>query len=570
MWDAPLPDTATNKKLIILDPSLKDLGGHFYEYDAALGAAASRRAIHTLIYANKSCPAGLPVPGGEIHPWFSTAWSASGGRSKSTVRFILSKLPITLRIPLARFGRLVWALTKKTAPRPPNANAAISTVAEKFGKEVIAALRHAGCNRDDIVFLPTIRTSELFALWKAVQSTAELKSLQFHIVLRRDVAEMDLPEDGAPGISFLFRELHAAPARKAFIFYCDTQQLCNDYALLSSHRQEFRLLPIPYPMRGCRADQSRNMVAPARRSKLVYLGGARVEKGFHLLSLAENSLRKTYAGEILWRLQAPISGGLEEPEVISARRDLSSVRDGSVELVERNLSSAEFQSLLLSADIVLLPYLPEFYRARSSGILVQVLAAGKPVVVPADTWLSRQTNGIGAVEFDRTFRFSACHSCRPCTASQTVPRGRKNGRRHMRPRTVPMHCCGHWSKLHAPARIHNRRRNGRRKRHRRKCGRADLPPRSKQFISHQWPSRPRIGLALVGIKRRRILKMGLELNQSVDDAPTERWQGRLLTALLKIIVASRAVIGLAWLTSLVLGAWPVTLGGPSVTRSKRY
>ena len=398
MWDAPLPDTATNKKLIILDPSLKDLGGHFYEYDAALGAAASRRAIHTLIYANKSCPAGLPVPGGEIHPWFSTAWSASGGRSKSTARFILSKLPITLRIPLARLGRLVWALTKKSAPRPPNANAAISTVAEKFGKEVIAALRHAGCNRDDIVFLPTIRTSELFALWKAVQSTAELKSLQFHIVLRRDAAEMDLPEDGAPGISFLFKELNAAPARKAFIFYCDTQQLCNDYALLSSHRQEFRLLPIPYPSVDAEPI-SLETWSHGPAVKLVYLGGARVEKGFHLLSLAENSLRKTCAGEILWRLQASISGGLEEPEVISARRNLSSVRDGSVELVERNLTTSEFQSLLLSADIVLLPYLPEFYRARSSGILVQALAAGKPVIVPANTWLSKQTNGIGVVEF---------------------------------------------------------------------------------------------------------------------------------------------------------------------------
>jgi len=398
MWDAPLPDTATNKKLIILDPSLKDLGGHFYEYDAALGAAASRRAIHTLIYANKSCPAGLPVPGGEIHPWFSTAWSASGGRSKSTARFILSKLPITLRIPLARLGRLVWALTKKSAPRPPNANAAISTVAEKFGKEVIAALRHAGCNRDDIVFLPTIRTSELFALWKAVQSTAELKSLQFHIVLRRNVAEMDLPEDGAPGISFLFREMHTTPARKAFIFYCDTQQLCNDYAALSSHRMKFGILPIPFP----HADPdpvSLEKWTAGPAVKLVYLGGARMEKGFHLLSLAEKSLRKTYTGKILWRLQAPVSGALEEPEVISARRDLSSVHDGSVDLVERNLSSAEFQSLLLSADVVLLPYLPEFYRARSSGVLVQVLAAGKPVVVPAGTWLSQQTNGIGAVAF---------------------------------------------------------------------------------------------------------------------------------------------------------------------------
>ena len=56
--------------------------------------------------------------------------------------------------------------------------------------------------------------------------------------------------------------------------------------------------------------------------------------------------------------------------------------------------------------------------------------------------------------------------------------------------------------------------------------------------------------------------MGLELNQSVDGAPTEQEQGRLLTALLKIIVDSRAVIGLSLLLCLALAL--SMLRGPSV------
>jgi hypothetical protein len=390
---------APQKKLIILDPSLKNMGGHFYEYDAAIAGAALRRAMPTWIYVHKSCDGGLTIPGGEIHPWFSAEWSAAGGRARTTARFFLSKLPLALRIPLAKIGRHVWSLTKRQPRKTVTADTAtLSAAARLFENEVAAALRHANCSCDDIIFLPTIRTSELFALWKAVQRTPDFQLLQFHVVLRRDAAEMDLPEDGAPGISFLFREMQAGPAGKAFRFYCDTAQLCVDYTSLIAGALEFGLLPIPFPNPGPDpASLEKWSTGPA--IKLVYLGGARVEKGFHLIPSAVRFLQKSYQGKILWRLQAPMSAGLEEPEVMEARREMASVRDGSMELVERNLTSAEFQSLLLSADIVLLPYLREFYRARSSGILVQVLAAGKPVVIPSDTWLSSQTVGLGAVEF---------------------------------------------------------------------------------------------------------------------------------------------------------------------------
>ena len=395
----------TNRKLIILDPSLKDTGGHFYEYDLAVAAAALRREMSTEIYAHKSCSAGLAIPGGEIQPWFTTEWSAAGGRIRTVVRFVLSNLPTSLRVPLAKIGRRVWGLVKNWGRPPRGADKTkISAAAKTFEIEAIAAIRHAMAGADDIIFLPTIRTSELFALWEAARNTAALQSLQFHVVLRRDAAEMDLPEGGAPGISLLFRNMQTMPTGAAFTFYCDTDQLCRDYELLP-HSFEFRLLPIPFP--NSKPDAvSLERWSAGSKTKLVYLGGPRVEKGFHLIAPAAHLLQKRFPGTLLWRLQAPASDGLEEPEVIEARRRFSSMRDGSIDLVDRNLNSAEFQSLLLSADIVILPYLPEFYRARSSGILVQVLAAGKPVIVPSGTWLSSQTNGVGAVEFTEPADFA--------------------------------------------------------------------------------------------------------------------------------------------------------------------
>ena len=45
---------------------------------------------------------------------------------------------------------------------------------------------------------------------------------------------------------------------------------------------------------------------------------------------------------------------------------------------------------MLSSDITILPYDRTSYGTRSSGVLVESLAAGIPVIVPAGTWLSRQ------------------------------------------------------------------------------------------------------------------------------------------------------------------------------------
>ena len=165
MRNTHLLEQTAEKRLIILDPSLKNTGGHYHEYDVAIAAAALRRAMHTWVYAHKSCDVELALPGGKIHPWFSAEWSASGGRAKTSARFLLSKLPVSLRVPLTRISRRVWSLAKKQAQRPINPETAtISAAAENFGKEVTTALRHANCGEDDIIFLPTIRTSELFAL----------------------------------------------------------------------------------------------------------------------------------------------------------------------------------------------------------------------------------------------------------------------------------------------------------------------------------------------------------------------------------------------------------------------
>ena len=55
----------------------------------------------------------------------------------------------------------------------------------------------------------------------------------------------------------------------------------------------------------------------------------------------------------------------------------------------------EYHALLNSADVVLCPYSRARYQT-TSGPFTEALAAGKPVLVTADTWMSDQLRQYGA------------------------------------------------------------------------------------------------------------------------------------------------------------------------------
>lgn len=68
---------------------------------------------------------------------------------------------------------------------------------------------------------------------------------------------------------------------------------------------------------------------------------------------------------------------------------------GNVDFIEGKLSEEDFQDLLLQADVVLLPYVPELFYYRTSSILYEAMAAKKPVVVIDETWLSERVESLG-------------------------------------------------------------------------------------------------------------------------------------------------------------------------------
>jgi len=66
---------------------------------------------------------------------------------------------------------------------------------------------------------------------------------------------------------------------------------------------------------------------------------------------------------------------------------------GKVNLFTGEMSHDAFLMAIGACRIIVLPYDPQRYRARLSGPLVEAAAWGRPVVVPADTWMADMVEG---------------------------------------------------------------------------------------------------------------------------------------------------------------------------------
>lgn len=126
-------------------------------------------------------------------------------------------------------------------------------------------------------------------------------------------------------------------------------------------------------------------VQPGKPLRVVFPGGARKEKGFLLAASACELL--VDSPDLKLSLRARIDH-VSGKELEDSLQHLVAVAGGNVEILDDDLSDEEFIDMIRTADIVVIPYLSEAFRRRTSGILVDAFLLGKPVVVLKNTWLS--------------------------------------------------------------------------------------------------------------------------------------------------------------------------------------
>lgn len=381
-WATQTPKRKSRKrlKLIMADPGIKDDIGHYLGYATSIMTAAEEMGFEfrALVHKNATPEArdavnGIPC----FHHGIHETVDGHG----------------LIRLESAKESR-IFSLLKTN---------------EAFGIDLWRGLDGL-VGLDDHIFVPNITERQFIGLASAISLSnigvaprchAMLRYPLWHPTLRNEgdtpievVARSEvLVEDYQAGFGLLRRVYPDARLR----LVTDSEGLATEYASITD--LPIDVVPIPHTAPPSTVDERFQALLPRKRPqqlRLVYLGDARAEKGFGMLPFAVLALTDYFgANRVQFVLQSFISS-IHHTEMREAVEALESFDLPNVHLIKRPLSSTEYHTLLGSADLVLLPYNNNAYRSRTSGPLVESLSAGKPVVAPGRTWMSKQIGASGA------------------------------------------------------------------------------------------------------------------------------------------------------------------------------
>lgn len=341
------------ERLILAEPGLKGSTGHEHAHARVLATECARRELpfHVLAYGQASDAAiqGLPA--------------------QRTFRVSVYQRPSSR-------GRMAALADMRRWSR-------------KFRRDFGAALDrlHVGCG--DLLLLNTVKIPVLAGIdgWLSARHESLLPAVA--VVLRLG-AEEGLPGGLMPDVSrWLYRRVlnklhnHLGPR---LLLAADTRLIGDEFERLVGRP----VVPIPLPI-----DVPQPPPPPASpvSTHLVFPSSG-VDRGFHLLP---DALAKALPGNpgLVVTVRAPLHRRDGDDAAIERLTRMAP----RVRLIDGALDEPDFYSLLAEADAALLTYNPMVFAKRSSQILAQTAALGRPVIVMAGSFLDyeRQSNGIVGV-----------------------------------------------------------------------------------------------------------------------------------------------------------------------------
>ncbi len=336
-------------KFIIADNSLVNFMGHSYEYARSIFRTAQSEGFGSIVLANRAVITEI-TKAIEVIPCFRY-----GLDHQFRPRF------------LSQFGEwnyfrhdqaLFYDLKKNTASLKLSA--------------------------EDILLFHTVRHNQLKPVIRWAEQLPRKKCPHIVFILHFTAfPTFDRPSSTAKFYSRAFKYLENSPVKERFRLFTDSQMLADEYSNYTDLPVD--VVGIPHATQ----PHSNNFPISSKvKDELVftYLGDARVNKGFHLLPYLVKELQKKHGVKIRFELQANQRNG-NEWQINLAKQQL---RETGATLIEKDLPTSDYYSLLHRADVILLPYTLDYYHSQSSGIFGEAISEGKPVIVPRGTWMAQQ------------------------------------------------------------------------------------------------------------------------------------------------------------------------------------
>ncbi len=380
-------------RFILIDHSLCRVGGHEYDYavNVVRSAEASGYAVALGVNRRFRDRSGLPERW-PVYPVFPhTAHTkhcvSMGGHDHLPAALNGGRLPLATdtpgvqpsgKSPSARTG--VFAEFRRRFSRRHRIRGFAQACKRVFEK--------IGLSAGDQVFLATFTEFDLLGLTTYLIAHPESRLADWHLQFHFDLFEgcRKDEENRRERMAVVRRQFRYALdllTNHRTYLYTTTDDLAAQYDELGVG--SFGGLPYPVnPALQLRAPSLGNVL------RVTCAGGMRREKGIRQLGSILKSLRSESYFDSKIEIAAQITRlklqriGVSD---ISRNRDRADVR---VLCLPYPLEIDSYHELIRQTDIGLFLYDKHRYHVRCSGILQEMLAAGKPVIVPAGCWLAGQ------------------------------------------------------------------------------------------------------------------------------------------------------------------------------------
>jgi glycosyltransferase involved in cell wall biosynthesis len=366
----PVGPPKAGRALVLVDNNLSDRVGHHFNYALAL---------------KDQC-------------------SALGRPFRALVK---ETAPAEVRASLSAEGVFSQGIHEDSSsnPYPPEWGSLRSTYDFLRSNEAFARELEVGLARTarpfDHVFLPNATPRQILGLALLIRKNPIYRTQRFSLLLRYTTLaasgllkdrKTTLDKDMAEQYATAFEKLREADPSGCVRIASDSAGLAKEFAALA--QKPIEVWPIPHTLHSSSGSCPSEIPAKTPgKIRLVYLGDAREEKGFELLPAAVRAcMEDASLSSVEFVFQALVSSRYHARMGLVIG-ELERLQAPNLHLIQSSLSPDAYRALLESADLVLLPYDAATYRSRTSGPFVEAICAGKPVVIPRDSWMSAQLEG---------------------------------------------------------------------------------------------------------------------------------------------------------------------------------
>jgi glycosyltransferase involved in cell wall biosynthesis len=251
---------------------------------------------------------------------------------------------------------------------------------EETGRQLAEAMRRSGT--PDLIVLPCCDQVLAMALARQLRRSWSRPRPRILLWLLYGPHRLKAPDD--PAAASLDGEARAAFAELAgsaggVEAYCETPAMTDFYRSLVP----FEVGVMPGPGLPARARAGR---AASRPPVVSCIGFANRAKGYRLLPEALQHVLDRH-GDARFMIHGIVKGS--DAEADQPLFDRLAELSERVEVRQEVLASDEYLARLAEADLLLLPYAPEVYRRRGSGVFTDAHHVGIPVVAPKECAFAR-------------------------------------------------------------------------------------------------------------------------------------------------------------------------------------